>query len=428
MIVLQELCGETMEGYSESLALFYQPATENGIESIYWTDIRPFSQISDSGSIDFTIPGNSQYYIDLKKTRLHIKFKILNNDGTGIKEGTDDVTPVNNLLHSMFSQQMVTIGQEAISSGVGRYHPYKSILDILLNSNNEKQKTVLSSQLFYKDSPTAMDQSKTNISPYNEGLSFRHQLVKSGGIVDMEGPLSIDFFQQERLLLNGVPVSIKLYQSNDSFRLMSAKPDYKINITDAVLHVCYVRVSPGVLLGHAETLKEHPAKYYYNDSEIKTFEIGKGQYSYTTDNFFHGKIPSELYIALAPAQAVNGSYMRNPFNFKHYNLTLCSLTINGQRIFPYLTDFKTSNFVSAYMSLFQKTPNISKEEFKSGYTIYVYDLEKQIGGLRQQEKHGQSRLELRFADPLPQTVTLFLYGRFPRVLNIGGAREVTTQP
>ena len=66
----------------------------------------------------------------------------------------------------------------------------------------------------------------------NAGLFNRYWATRGGKIVDLEGPLFIDLFQQPRLLVNGVSIGIKLWPSHDAFRLVtdSINPAQKVQI------------------------------------------------------------------------------------------------------------------------------------------------------------------------------------------------------
>ena len=73
----------------------------------------------------------------------------------------------------------------------------------------------------------------------------------------MEGCLYLDICQCEnRAILNGVSVNLKLFQSLDDFRLMRlGAKNYKLIITSAVWTVCYISLNPNMILAHDEALK-----------------------------------------------------------------------------------------------------------------------------------------------------------------------------
>lgn len=90
------------------LDIFAVPPTQNSVESGLIQCYRPVSALTDSSPIEFLIPGNSEEYIDLPHTTLHIVARIIPS------AEDQDVAPVNNFLHSMFSQVDVFLNQKNV--------------------------------------------------------------------------------------------------------------------------------------------------------------------------------------------------------------------------------------------------------------------------------------------------------------------------
>ena len=137
----------------------------------------------------------------------------------------------------------------------------------------------------------------------------------------MCGPIFSDTFNMSRYLLNEVDVRLKLFQSKQDFRLMSsvAGKKYKVIITEVMLKAAMVGIHPDILKSHARTLKDKPAIYPFNRTDVKTFAVPKGQYNVNLDDIFQGKIPNRLVLGMVSADAYAGDLTKNPFNFKHYN-------------------------------------------------------------------------------------------------------------
>ncbi len=72
------------------------------------------------------------------------------------------------------------------------------------------------------------------------------------------GRLHADLFLQDRFLLNGVSVKIRLVCSKYAFSLMAGgqNPDYKVQIVDAVLFARKAVLSPTVQMGHTKALEK----------------------------------------------------------------------------------------------------------------------------------------------------------------------------
>ena len=81
----------------------------------------------------------------------------------------------------------------------------------------------------------------------------------------MMGRLHVDLFLQDRFLLNGVIVKIRLVRSKDTFSLMAegVNPDFKVQIVDAILFARKAVLSPTVQMAHIKALEmERPSIRY----------------------------------------------------------------------------------------------------------------------------------------------------------------------
>ena len=121
----------TLDGFQEAqpsgLNLFTLPPTQTAVENVYYDEHRSTSQLSGTGTISFPIAANNSLeYIDLRKTRIYVKARIKHIDGSRLKP-TEFVGPVNNFLHSMFSQVDITLQNKLVSSSTSHYN-YKSYL------------------------------------------------------------------------------------------------------------------------------------------------------------------------------------------------------------------------------------------------------------------------------------------------------------
>ena len=94
------------------------------------------------------------------------------------------------------------------------------------------------------------------------------------------GRIHSDIFFQEKLLMNGIGVRIRLVRCKDSFSLVSteAAPTYKIKIVRAVLRARKVRISDSVNLAHAKALELANSTYPIRRVDCKTFSIPTGNY------------------------------------------------------------------------------------------------------------------------------------------------------
>ena len=272
------------EGHSKSLALFQLPPINTAMQNVEWIEYRPVSQITPGSAIEFNIPGTSTSYLDLKRSRLHIKVQIVNSDGRPI-DLTSKAALVNLPLHTLWSQVDLSLQQQVLSS-LGTNYPYKAYLDALLGTSASEKKCALQTQMFYKDTASYMDSTDPPAGK-NTGLYYRNVYTEGGKVAGLQGPLYLDICQQDRFILDGVQVNFRMWPNQDSFRLMSGSENAneKVIILDAVLKVCTVKLTPGVQIAHAEALIQNSKKNLTSSENGIGIERGEFPHGYCLYSF-----------------------------------------------------------------------------------------------------------------------------------------------
>ena len=318
-------------------------------------DYHPVSTLTNNSPIEVNILGFGEDYIDLKNTFLHLGLKITAADGANIADAAA-IGPVNLLIYSLFSQVDVALNDYLVSSSTNTY-AYRAYLETLLNYGKEAKESQLTSVMWYKDTAGKMDKCAVVAAGENMGLVKRASFTQFSKVVDKMGRIHSDIFFQEKLLMNGISVRIRLIRSKDSFSLISmdAAPTYKIKIVRAVLHARKVRISDFVYLAHANALELANSMYPIRRVECKTFSIPTGNYDAVQENLFMGQVPGRVIVGLVDTDAFNGSFAKNPYNFKNYKITDISLKSDGQEQSgqSITLDFATGTIMEGYWSLLQ---------------------------------------------------------------------------
>ena len=415
------------ENHVQQMSIFEPPPTNTAILVREWIEFRPINQLGEDAAIEFHVIPQSTGYMDLKQSRLNVKVKIIKEDGSSVTK-EDVVALVNLPLHCMFSQVDCQIQQTSVSE-VGTNYPYKAYIDTLLTTDFSKM-ILNSSQLFVKDTLGAFDDPDAK-GGLNTGLYQRWLATIDGGVLDLEGPVLLDVFQQDRLVLNGVTLDLKLWPSKNAFALMSnsVQPKEKIKIVDATLKMCIQRPNPAVTIAHSKLLEESPALYPYMTSSLKIASIAQGEFSFSADNMFQGEVPSQLILGLVASKSYNGDYKRSPYNFQHFDCNFVGFYVDGQSLpaKPLQPQFSQNNFTNAYQSLLSAGANVwvDRSDYPRGYTLYVLNINPYVDFNVTRRAHCP--LELRFASALPESVTLIMYGKFPEILKIDKSRSVFKQ-
>lgn len=119
------------------LDIFSKLPIQTTVESGSLHSYRPITSISNDGPIEFVVSGSSNdEYLDLGRVYLYVKVRLTTMVAPApagqppIPPGT--VGPVNNWLHSMFSQVDVYLNQKCITPPNNCY-PYRAYIENLLN-------------------------------------------------------------------------------------------------------------------------------------------------------------------------------------------------------------------------------------------------------------------------------------------------------
>lgn len=419
------------------LDIFSLPPTQTAIESNTWVSYKPVSSLSDESPIEFCVNSQNEDYLDLAHTMLKVNVQI-----TPVNPDTDNaVAPVNNLLHSMFNQIDVYFNQKLVSPPNNAY-PYRAYLETLLNYGPAAKSSHLTTTLWVSDVAGRMDAVPDAAeAEENESLKARKTFLTGGKTVDLLGHLHCDVFNQDRFLLNGVEVRLRLVRSKDSFCLMNNSViDYKLHISEATLLVRRVKVSPAILIAHAKALSTTTAKYPITRVEIKTFTMHSGIVADSLENVILGQLPKRVIIGFVDNKAFNGDKRLNPFNFQNYGINFLSLYIDGTQVpsKPLQPKFEATNpqYVEAYHTLFSGTGmhfmnegnDINRAEYPDGYCLFAFDLTPDLSAHYADHwnliKNGSIRVEVRFDKPLTKTINCVLYAEFDNVLEIDASRQI----
>ena len=176
-------------------------------------------------------------------------------------------------------------------------------------------------------------------------------------------------------------------------------------------------------------IQDTPPIYPYFRSEIKTTSIARGQYSFHTDDIFQGRVPNKIIKGTVPSISYNRDYNTNPFNLKCYDCSYLGFFVDGQSIpsQPLQPNFEGNHYSDCIQTLSSSRNdiNITYREYKEGYCLYVLDIDPYYSF--NTKRRGLCHLEIKFAKPLPESVTLLLYTTFPEILTIDKARNVYIQ-
>ena len=420
------------------LDLFDVPPTQTSIETGMYVEYHPISSIVSGAPIEFDVSASGDDYMDLTNSLLHVRAKIVKSDGSNIP-ANETVGPVNNFLHSLFSQVDVTLNGTLITSSTNTY-AYRAYLESLLSYGPAAKQSQLTSALFYKDEAGKMDKPNPRAADKadkNSGLATRAEFSAESKEIDMIGRIHADIFFQERYMLNEVNLRVKLTRSKDVFCLMAAAGEtYSVVIAAASLLIRKVKISPSVYLAHAKALENGTAKYPIRRVICKTFTVPTGYLDVSNEKLFTGQLPIRLVIGCVDNRAFNGDLARNPFNFQTFSLTELSVYLDGQLhgIKPLRLDYGKGQYITAFASLFSGTGKdnrdegneIDRSDFTNGYTLYAFDLtpDQSEADHFNLSRQGTVRIDMKFSSQLANTITIVAYAEFENIIEIDRNRNI----
>ena len=461
--------------YDSALDIFETPVSNLGVVDTKHVIFKASNSFNIEGNIKFRIPAAGNCYFDLSELYLKTAVRIIKADGSPIPpnpkslytdapvehqvpasgvpgprdgkkssasaEGVDGlwrVGPVGYLAHSLWDGVEVRFNDCVVHGGQTGYS-YRAILNTLLGEN-ELTDEELQCGMFIKDTAgTADDINLATTS--NEGLIKRAHLMGESRTVELLSKLDVDVFKTNKHLLNGVAIDLTLVPTSSAFKLLTSNnhyTDYILEIVDISLELKMITPSNQVLVGHQEVMQSNlsRAKYFYLKEDLRKFSIAAGSNSFFVEDAFNGKIPSSMSLFFIASDALTGRMHKNPYSFKHFNLTYLNVSISGR---PSPTgalsfDFKNGKYVKGYMDLYSgksgPPPNsqrITLEEFKEGYSIFRIILNDQNESEHfPTSREGSLRLECRFAEPLKESVVMLAHITLPGMLEIDYQRAIHT--
>ena len=423
--------------------LFPKELVQNNVDRSSYNEYSPLAAITPGAAVEFAIPGSDLIALDLTKSFIYLRTKITKADD-GAPANTVNVGPVNNTLHSAFSNLDIEVGGRLISDPNGLY-PYRAFFETVFSHDQDVQESRLQAQMWFKDTAGKMTTFKTlDAAAENAGLKSRAAFYSAGAEVELLGRLHGDIFHQNRCLPSNLPLKIRLTPAKNKFVLVSGddvdanhpQVEYKFAIVDARLFVHTFELTKALAMAQEEAMAHDNLRYPIHRVTMKHLSIPRGQTSALHDNIYLGQLPDRIVMGFVTDAAMAGGYQQNPFNFQHFGVNYLALTVNGEQFpgKPFQPDYDNKKYIREYMSMFDgmgylfgnKAIAISRTDYALGYTLYVFDLtaDHAASNSASPPKTGSIRLEVKFAAATTETINAVLYAEFRSRIEIDKYRNV----
>jgi hypothetical protein len=337
-------------------------------------------------------------------------------------------------MHSLFSDVTLLINDKRVEGG-DKMYPYKAYINTAFRYSKDAQDGQLFSVGYIRDEAAKMD------DVANTGFVKRKVWTDLGATKEFIGKLHLGMFNQERLLVPGADLKLKLERAKDTFSIFCANTALrpKVIIESASLQLLSVKVNPQLMDYHVQMLsKGIPAEYPYHRVEMDIMTIKENTSGEKQDFLFSGQVPKYVIMVMVANSAMNGEYLKNPYNFKFFNATYIDLTKDRNPVPfpPFEPDFAKNDYLEEYMSVFQSNGLLGKncilpityDEYKSGYTNLQWNLcdNCRQGVNSNPDPRGNLKIEVKFADKTKEAINVVLYGIFDGSVMIFGDDTTVT--
>jgi hypothetical protein len=432
----------------DELQFFDVPNTERGVVRNELIEYRTLGEISQTSPFDFRICPQENQYLDLHRSRLKVKLKVVTASDTPTT--TENASVDNNAMHMLFRQVDIMLNQVLISSSNNNY-PFKAAIDCILNTQQYEDLSGNPSSEAWGFYP------ETNIGDWTDSYSKSRLKARTqnGKSPTFTGPLLADACSTRRWILPGVETVIRLWQTDYQFRILkdaAVIPDYKVVIEDIAFIANLITVKPEVTLSHQQILQTQTAKYPYKRTRVHTYNIKAGASSFKEDQIFQNDVPDKVYVTLVPTTAYLGLQTESAIDFsigltndplnlnfiKTVDFTYDDVSLPGQ---PWELDLQQTNRKPNYYdAMFAAYDNDGKSALLTNQNVGCFQpsfIEKtgifcfnpykgeQLPEFTVKEKRkGNARLSIVFEASLAANLTVIIYGVFNDMFEINKDKNI----
>lgn len=267
--------------------------TDISVTSSHIETCIPYFNLSDpSTPLEFHVSSNS-HFLDLKNSTLYLQLKVLKTNNDKLL-ATEKISCVNNLLHSLFRECEVILNGTPIFSN-GENYAIKSYIKCHLGLSSERKQSDLCCSLYFED-----DAGTVAIGT-DKGQKKRADYLEESKVVEMEGTLFDDLWQQPKYIPNGVNMIVRLKRSTPEFVLLTATSTtqstntetvcpYQIVISAARLKILKLSLDPALPISIQKSLDAGKlARIPIKRSELRYLYVPSNLFTAMSENIVVGK-------------------------------------------------------------------------------------------------------------------------------------------
>lgn len=412
------------------LDLWVVPPTQTSVERDLELELRPLTSIKSNSQVEFELQLAENEYLNLAETYLYVKAQVNINKTPATKDDWDTVVPEDYFLHTLWSQVEISIGGKELTLSPSTYN-YRAYLDCLLGMTKDAKDSFLTASFWL------------NKRDRNNAIRPTDVTQTKGKIFEMMGRMHLDLVFQERMILGGSNVRIKLNPASPQFYFRAgAGVEPTLDILDVAIHAHVSRVTPDLLKFHREALRVSPCKYPFTRVEVRRIGIPSNTVDACCDNVLRGQIPRRMFVGFVDSDAFTGSYTKSPYSFHHNHVTFAAAYVDGTQ-YPtkaYTPDFSNGLYCREFLALYQSLnqnysdtyTTIDYTEYADKHTLFAFNLAPDLTsgpgsvGHLSPVQFGTLRLHFRFKDALTNPLNAMIYCEFDSLIELNEDRTVST--
>ena len=396
--------------------LFSRPPTEIGLEEVQEHEILPLTALqSNTSTIEFSITGAGDEYIDLSSLRLYLQVTVTDVENKAPEAGK--VRLIELWPQAMFRQVDLYMNGTLVSTSSNLY-AFTAFVSTILG--------------FPKD----VKDHQINVLEHLKGWDVEPKKNSNEALIRLHLPLC----QQPRFIPNGVSINLRLLRSNNAFVFANTDgtKEYNISIDKCRLFVKKIKPSAALLLQHVEEIGKRNAAFPIETISTRFITLPKGLKDHDLNNVCQGQLPSEVYIGIVKSEDFSGISTTNPYKFAPHKLASISLQSNGKSIpeVPLETDYEKGFFRRAYHTLLdtiqgpcadRESVGISAADYTSKLCFYGFSLSQSLSGPNEsvpRRETGYLNAKLRFSEALKDNLNAIFFLVYQNTVEIDSARNV----
>lgn len=415
--------------------LWSVPPTQVSVLKDIETEVRPLSTLSVNQPIEFIVNSAIDEYINLSESYLYVKARVVlrRDDKVDVKKSDwDSVIPVQYFMHSLFSQCEIKIGDKEVTLSPQTYH-YRAYIEALLSFSNEAKNTHMRAAMW----TNSKEERNKIIRPTSDSS-------KEGKLFEMMGRLHTDLTFQEKSILGGSVLKIRLVPNDAKFYFICSNNTVKpeLELSEVRLQVHKSKVYPSLTSSHQQALSTGNTRYAITRCEVRQQSIPQGQLDSMLENVIRGQMPRRMFVFMVDTVTYNGSFTKDPYAFKHFDVNYLAAYIDGVQYpaKPFTPNFSaglyTREFMELYIALNQNRTDtymsLDYDSFGRDNTIFAFDFAPDLSNGPGSAGHvnclnyGTLRLHFRFTKQLQEAVNVLMYCEFDNMIEISSERNAAT--